>query len=63
MRNIDDLIDEFNNGESEKIINYFGDFETFFNALKRRGKVGEISLNTSESDDWENELLLYFYEN
>lgn len=63
MRNIDDLIDEFNNGESEKIITYFGDFETFFNALKRRGKVSEISLNTPESDDWENELLLYFYEN
>lgn len=63
MRNIDDLIDEFNDGDTEKILTYFGDFETFFNALKRRGKVSEIKLNTSQSDGWENELLLYFYEN
>ena len=63
MKNIDDLIDEFNDGDTEKILTYFGDFETFFNVLKRRGKVSEINLNTTQSEEWENELLLYFYEN
>jgi hypothetical protein len=63
MKDIDDLIEEFNDGDTEKILTYFGDFETFFRAVDRRGKVSEISLNTGYSDEYENELLLYFYEN
>ena len=63
MRNIDDLIEEFNEGNTGYINNLFGEFEDFFKFVDRRGKIDEIHIgDTSESEYWENELMLYFYE-
>jgi len=63
MRNIDDLISEFNEGNTEYINNIFGEFETFFKLVDRRGKIDEIEIgSTAQSEYWENELMLYFYE-
>jgi hypothetical protein len=62
MRNIDDLISEFNDGNLD-VSQYFGDNETFFKVVDRRGKIDEIDIGqTEESEYWENELMLYFYE-
>ena len=63
MRNIDDLIEEFNEGDTDYVNRLFGEFETFFKFVDRRGKIDEIDIGqTSESEYWENELMLYFYE-
>jgi hypothetical protein len=63
MKNIDDLIEEFNEGETDYVNRLFGEFETFFKFVDRRGKIDEIDIGqTPESEYWENELMLYFYE-
>jgi len=63
MRNIDDIIEEFNEGNTGYVNKIFGEFETFFKLVDRRGKIDEIDIGqTAESEYWENELMLYFYE-
>jgi hypothetical protein len=62
MSYIDELINDFNNGDFDNIIQYFGDYQTFFEVLKRRNRVSELDMSSQYIDDVENELLLYLYE-
>lgn len=61
MSYIDELIDNFNDGEFDNIIQYFGDYETFFNVIKKRNKMSEIDMSSHYIDDVENEILIYLY--
>ena len=52
-----DLIDQFNDGETDFVKNYFNDAETFFKVLYKRGLLDEV-----DTEDYQNELLLVYYE-
>ena len=59
----DDMVEKFNNNDLE-VEKYFNDYDTFFNILKKRGLMGEIDpKNASGSEHWQNEYLLWLYEN
>ena len=61
MENIDDIIERFNNG-NYKVLDYFGgDYQAFFKFLERRNKLIEIDPKGSLAEEYQNELLLYFY--
>jgi hypothetical protein len=61
--NIDDIIEMFNNNDFE-VERYFNDYETFFNMLKKRGRMGDIDpKNAADGGDWQNEYLLWLYDN
>ena len=47
MSYIDELIDNFNDGEFDNIIQYFGDYETFFNVIKKRNKMSHTVFSTT----------------
>jgi hypothetical protein len=60
---IDDIIERFNNNNFD-VEKYFNDYETFFNMLKKRGRMGDIDPNNaSDGGDWQNEYLLWLYDN
>jgi len=42
---------------------YFGDIQTFFDAMKDKGVLKNLDLQKIESDDWQNEYLIWLYEN
>ena len=59
----DDIVEKFNNNDLD-VQKYFNDYETFFNVLKKRGLMGEVDpKNASDSSIWQNEYLLWLYEN
>jgi hypothetical protein len=61
--NIDDIIERFNNNDFD-VETYFNDYETFFNMLKKRGRMGDIDpKNAADGGDWQNEYLLWLYDN
>lgn len=63
VMNIDDIIEMFNNNDFD-VETYFNDYETFFNMLKKRGRMGDIDpKNASDGGDWQNEYLLWLYDN
>lgn len=63
VMNIDDIIEMFNNNDFE-VERYFNDYETFFNMLKKRGRMGDIDpKNAADGGDWQNEYLLWLYDN
>jgi hypothetical protein len=59
---INDLIEKFNNGELD-IVSYFNDYETFFKILKKRGLMDEIDPEVGDSEEWQNEYLIWLYSN
>jgi hypothetical protein len=60
---IDDIIEMFNNNDFD-VETYFNDYETFFNMLKKRGRMGDIDpKNAADGGDWQNEYLLWLYDN
>jgi hypothetical protein len=60
---MDDLIEMFNNGDLD-VKTWFNDYDTWFNILKKRGLMSEIDPhNASDSEEWQNEFLLWLYEN
>jgi ASC-1-like (ASCH) protein len=59
---INDIIEKFNNNDLE-VEKYFNDYQTFFNMLKKRGLMGEINPGVDGSEHWQNEYLLWLYEN
>jgi hypothetical protein len=60
---IDDIIERFNNNDFD-VERYFNDYETFFNMLKKRGRMGDIDPNNANNGgDWQNEYLLWLYDN
>jgi len=63
VMDIDDIIERFNNNNFE-VERYFNDYETFFNMLKKRGRMGDIDPNNADNGgDWQNEYLLWLYDN
>jgi len=59
----EEIIEQFNNNDFD-VQKYFNDYETFFNVLKKRGLMGEIDpKNASGSEHWQNEYLLWLYDN
>ena len=62
VMDIDDIIEKFNNNDLE-VEKYFNDYQTFFNMLKKRGLMGEINPGVDGSEHWQNEYLLWLYEN
>ena len=63
MASIRDFLEMFNNNDLD-VVNFFGDYETFFNILKKRGLMSEVDpKNAVGSDDWQNEYLLWSYDN
>jgi len=63
VMDIDDIIERFNNNDFD-VERYFNDYETFFNMLKKRGRMGDIDPNNANNGgDWQNEYLLWLYDN
>jgi hypothetical protein len=58
----EEIIDDFNNGYLD-VEKYFNDYNTFFNVLKKRGLMSQLDVKASGSEDWQNEYLIWLYEN
>lgn len=59
----DDIVEKFNNNDLD-VEKYFNDYQTFFSILKKRGLMSEIDpKNGVSSVYWQNEYLLWLYEN
>lgn len=59
---VNDIIDWFNSGE-EDIRTYFNDYVTFFNMLQNRNLLDRIDPAGPNSDVWQNEFLIWCYQN
>lgn len=57
-----DIVNDFNDGDLD-VENLFNDYETFFNILKRRGMMSLINPSGRGSEDWQNEYLIWLYDN
>jgi hypothetical protein len=61
--NLEDALEDFNNGEFDKWLQVFGSYDIWFRLLKKRGLLDEIDPhNTSDHEVWQNEYLLWLYE-
>lgn len=61
MYSLEDFIEMFNNGDLD-VKTYFNNYDTWFSILKKKGLMGEIDpFNASDSDDWQNEYILWAY--
>jgi len=61
MRNIDDIVERFNDGDYSVLEYFGGDYQTFFKFLERRNKLIDIDPKGSLADEYQNELLIYFH--
>ena len=60
---IGSFLEMFKNGELE-VEKYFGDYDTFFSILNKKGLMSEVDPNdSSDGTDWENSYLLWLYKN
>ena len=59
---IRDLIEQFNDGDTEFIISFFNDVNTFLNVVDKKGLIGELNPEGKLSEDYQNELLLFYYQ-
>ena len=59
---IRDLIEQFNDGDTEFIISFFNDVNTFLNVVDKKGLIGELDPEGKLSEDYQNELLLFYYQ-
>ena len=66
---IEDVLEDFTNGEFDRWLAYFGDYKTFFRFLDKRGLLvgnDDPSDNIDPRDDqggeWANQLMLYLNE-
>lgn len=58
-----DILEKFNNGDLD-VKQYFNDYETFFNILKKRGLMSEIDpKDATDGEEWQNEYLIWLYHN
>lgn len=59
---LDKLIDDFNEGDHD-ILKFFSDkYELFFKFLEKQGRLEDIDAQGPYSEDFQNYLLLYYYE-
>lgn len=56
-----ELIDDFNDNDTEKINSLFGNIETFFQILEKKDLLHLIDPEADNHEDWINEWLLYLY--
>lgn len=57
------FLEMFKNGELE-VEKYFGDYDTFFSVLNKKGLMSEVDPNdSSDGTDWENSYLIWLYNN
>jgi hypothetical protein len=61
MRNIDDIIERFNDGDYSVLEYFGGDYQTFFKFLEKKKKLTEINPMRGLVDEYQNELLIYFH--
>lgn len=60
---VDDVLDKFNSGDFDAE-SYFGSYSTFFEFLKRRNLFWKLDpIYGPNNDMWQNEYLIYLYEN
>ena len=59
---LDDVIEEFNSGDSKSLIYFNNDIQLFFNYLKSIGRFEEIDPRGYGSEDWQNEYLIFLYQ-
>jgi hypothetical protein len=60
---IEEFLEMFNNNDLD-VKKYFNDYATWFSILKRRGLMGEVDpKNAVGSEEWQNEYLLWLYDN
>jgi hypothetical protein len=60
---VKDFLEMFNNNELD-VEKYFNNYSTWFSILKKRGLMGEIDpRNASDGEEWQNEYLLWLYDN
>jgi len=57
-----DIVEKFNNGDLD-VRSYFNDYKTFFNILKKRGLMSEVDPEADDSEEWQNEYLIWLYSN
>lgn len=57
----EEIVDDFNNGDLD-VEKYFNDYQTFFNILKKRGYMSLVHPTAAGSEDWQNEYLLWLYQ-
>ena len=61
MKNIDDIVERFNDGDYSVLEYFGGDYQTFFKFLERRNKLIDIDPKGSLAEEYQNELLIYFH--
>jgi hypothetical protein len=61
MKNIDEFIEMFNDGDTEEVIEMFGGLDIFMAMLTRRNKLHLLDTRSSALDDYVNEILLGLY--
>ena len=59
---IQELIEMFNEGDTD-FIKYVNDIETFFKIVNKRGLMDELDPEGRLAEDYQNDLLLFYYEN
>jgi hypothetical protein len=59
---IHELIEMFNEGDTD-FIKYINDIETFLKIVNKRGLLNELDPEGKFADEYQNELLLFYYEN
>jgi hypothetical protein len=57
---IHDLIEMFNDGDTD-FIKHFNDIETFLKVVNRRGLLNELDPEGKLAEEYQNELLLFYY--
>ena len=61
MKNIDDIVERFNDGDYSVLEYFGGDYQTFFKFLERKNKLIDIDPKGSLAEEYQNELLIYFH--
>lgn len=59
---ISELIEMFNEGDTD-FIKYVNNIETFFKIVNKRGLIDELDPDGKLAEHYQNELLLFYYEN
>jgi len=57
----EEIVDDFNNGDLD-VKQYFNDYHTFLNILKKRGYMSMVDPTARDSEEWQNEYLIWLYE-
>jgi len=59
---LDEIIELFNDGELD-VEKYFNGYSNFFSILRKRGLLSQIDPEAPDSDEWQNEFLIWLYSN